>query len=291
MKTTVTEAAYAKLNLTLDVLEKLEDGYHSIKSIMQSVQLCDQVTLTRTDGTDVKLTSNVDTIPLDESNTAMAAVRAFEAQTGTTVGGLEIHIEKNIPVECGVGGGSSDAAAVLRGLNELYETNLPRVELAKIASGVGSDVPFCVFKDTSIVSGMGNEVEAVPGLSDCWFVLCKPDFNLSTAEMYERLDGVEPATKPDHPGMIMALGALSWANDIASVAKRVENVFEVVLTGEERDAVADIKETLLDNGALGAAMSGSGPMTFGIFDDEAAAKKAADALQAKYKDVFLTEPV
>ena len=290
MKTTVTEAAYAKLNLTLDVLKKQDDGYHTIKSIMQSVQLCDQVTLTKTEGTEVKLTSNVDTIPLDESNTAMAAVRAFENKTERKVEGLEIHIEKNIPVECGAGGGSSDAAAVLRGLNELYETNLSRVELAKVAGNVGSDVPFCVMKNTSIVGGTGDEVEELPGLDDCWFVLCKPDFSLSTADMYERLDGVEPATRPDHAGMIMALGALSWANDIASVAKRVENVFEVVLTGEERDAVADIKETLLDNGALGAAMSGSGPLTYGIFDNEEAAKKAVEALQAKYKDVFLTEP-
>lgn len=287
MKTTVTEAAYAKLNLTLDVLEKLEDGYHKIKSIMQSVQLCDQITLTKTDGTDVTVTSNVDTIPLDESNTVIAAVRAFEKKTEIKVEGLTIHIEKNIPVECGAGGGSSDAAAVLRGLNEMYETGLPRYELAKIGIEVGSDVPFCIFKDTSIVDGKGDEVEAVPGLSDCWFVLCKPDFTLSTAEMYERMDGVEPAAKPDHAGMIMSLG---W-DDIPSMAKRVANVFEVVLTGEERDAVADIKETLLDNGALGAAMSGSGPLTFGIFSDEAAAKKAAEALQAKYSEVFLTEPV
>lgn len=291
MKTTVTEPAYAKLNLTLDVVEKLEDGYHSIKSIMQSVQLCDQVTLTKTDGTGVKLTSNVDTIPLDESNTAMAAVRAFAAKTDVSVEGLEIHIEKNIPVECGAGGGSSDAAAVLRGMNELYETGLPRYDLAKIGADVGSDVPFCVYGETSMVEGMGNTVDSLPGLEGCWFVLCKPDFTLSTAEMYERMDGVEPASKPDHAGMILALGALCWAEDIGSIAKRVENVFEVVLTGEERDAVADIKETLLDNGALGAAMSGSGPLTYGIFDSEATANKAADALRQKYSEVFVTEPV
>ena len=287
MKTTVTEAAYAKLNLTLDVLDKVESGYHTIKSIMQSVELCDQITLTKTDGADVAVTSNVDTIPLDETNTVMKAVRAFEKKTEIKVEGLTIHIEKNIPVACGAGGGSSDAAAVLRGLNELYETGLPRYELASAGLDVGSDVPFCVFRDTSIVEGIGAQVESLPGLPDCWLVLCKPDFSLSTAEMYKRMDEVEPASKPDHVTMIVALG---WG-DMKAIGSRLENVFEVVLTGEERDAVADIKEILLNNGALGAAMTGSGPMTYGLFTDEDAAKKAVEALKEKYSEVFLTHPI
>lgn len=287
MKTTVTEKAYAKINLTLDVLEVREDGYHALKSVMQTVDLCDLVTLTKTETDGVVVTANVDNVPLDESNTVVAAVKAFEKKTGAAVGGLTIHLEKNIPVAAGVGGGSSDAAAVLRGLDSLFGTNMPVSELAKVGLDVGSDVPFCVYGGACVVEGRGEQVGRLTGLSPCWIVLCKPDFSLATKEMYQRIDGVELTSRPD--AVTVMLG-LEW-EDVEAVAKRVLNVFEEALTDEERKAVSSIKDTMLGCGAAGAAMSGSGPLVYGIFTDEIEAKKAVDTLQGTYSNVFLTEPV
>ncbi|MDY4953637.1 MAG: 4-(cytidine 5'-diphospho)-2-C-methyl-D-erythritol kinase [Candidatus Onthomonas sp.] len=288
MKTTVTEVAYAKVNLTMDVLEPRPDGYHDVKSVMQEVQLCDKVTLTRTDDDKLVLTSNVDTLPLDEDNTIIKAVRAFEKETGASVGGLSIHLEKNIPVEAGVGGGSSDAAAVLRGLDELYGRNKPLVEQTGMAAEVGSDVPFFLYGGTCIVEGKGDVVGRLAGLPDCWFVLCKPDFSLSTAEMYKRVD--DQKLSDDRPDSLSVMLGLEW-QELEFVAKRVGNVFEQVLTEEEQKAVSGIKETLLSCGAMGASMSGSGPLVYGIFEGEEEAKKAVDALKATYSQVFLTQSV
>lgn len=288
MKTTVTEVAYAKVNLTMDVLEPRPDGYHDVKSVMQEVQLCDKVTLTRTDDDKLVLTSNVDTLPLDENNTIIKAVRAFEKETGASVGGLSIHLEKNIPVEAGVGGGSSDAAAVLRGLDELYGRNKPLVEQTGMAAEVGSDVPFFLYGGTCIVEGKGDVVGRLAGLPDCWFVLCKPDFSLSTAEMYKRVD--DQKLSDDRPDSLSVMLGLEW-QELEFIAKRVGNVFEQVLTEEEQKAVSGIKETLLSCGAMGASMSGSGPLVYGIFEGEEEAKKAVDALKATYSQVFLTQSV
>lgn len=288
MKTTVTEVAYAKVNLTMDVLEPRPDGYHDVKSVMQEVQLCDKVTLTRTDDDKLVLTSNVDTLPLDEDNTIIKAVRAFEKETGASVGGLSIHLEKNIPVEAGVGGGSSDAAAVLRGLDELYGRNKPLVEQTGMAAEVGSDVPFFLYGGTCIVEGKGDVVGRLAGLPDCWFVLCKPDFSLSTAEMYKRVD--DQKLSDDRPDSLSVMLGLEW-QELEFIAKRVGNVFEQVLTEEEQKAVSGIKETLLGCGAMGASMSGSGPLVYGIFEGEEEAKKAVDTLKATYSQVFLTQSV
>ena len=288
MKTTVTEVAYAKVNLTMDVLEPRPDGYHDVKSVMQEVQLCDKVTLTRTDDDKLVLTSNVDTLPLDEDNTIIKAVRAFEKETGASVGGLSIHLEKNIPVEAGVGGGSSDAAAVLRGLDELYGRNKPLGEQTGMAAEVGSDVPFFLYGGTCIVEGKGDVVGRLAGLPDCWFVLCKPDFSLSTAEMYKRVD--DQKLSDDRPDSLSVMLGLEW-QELEFIAKRVGNVFEQVLTEEEQKAVSGIKETLLSCGAMGASMSGSGPLVYGIFEGEEEAKKAVDALKATYSQVFLTQSV
>lgn len=288
MKMTVTEVAYAKVNLTMDVLEPRPDGYHDVKSVMQEVQLCDKVTLTRTDDDKLVLTSNVDTLPLDEDNTIIKAVRAFEKETGASVGGLSIHLEKNIPVEAGVGGGSSDAAAVLRGLDELYGRNKPLVEQTGMAAEVGSDVPFFLYGGTCIVEGKGDVVGRLAGLPDCWFVLCKPDFSLSTAEMYKRVD--DQKLSDDRPDSLSVMLGLEW-QELEFIAKRVGNVFEQVLTEEEQKVISGIKETLLGCGAMGASMSGSGPLVYGIFEGEEEAKKAVDALKATYSQVFLTQSV
>lgn len=287
MKTTVKEQAYAKINLTMDVLEKQLDGYHEIKSVMQALQLCDEITLTKTEGADLVLTSNWDTIPLDETNTAAKAVRAFENKTDVSVGGLTIHLEKKIPVEAGVGGGSSDAAAVLRGLNQMYETNLSHWELAELGEKVGADVPFCVYGNTAFVEGKGERVQPLIGLPACFIVLCKPDFSLSTTEMYQRIDEMEVENRPDVVGVLLGT---EW-EDVQAIAKRVSNVFEVAVPQEEKDVIAEIKKTMLDQGAIGAAMSGSGPLVYGIFTSNEKAKAAADALKATYSEVFLTQPV
>lgn len=287
MKTTITERANAKINLTLEVLEKRSDGYHNLKSVMQSLQLCDEITLTRTGDGEVIVTSNQNGIPLDKTNTVAAAVGAFAEKTGVTVGGLTIHIEKKIPVAAGLAGGSSDAAAVLRGLNVLCETGLAPWKMAEIGMSVGSDVPYCVYSSCAIVEGKGERVSQLPGMPPCWIVLCKPGFSLSTPEMYRKMDKLELTVRPKTANVLRGLRH----QDLDVIAKHMGNVFEEVLTEEQRYVVDGIKKAMLDAGAIGALMSGSGPTTYGIFTELAAAEKSMEPLRQAYREVFLTQPV
>lgn len=287
----VEEKAYAKINLVLNIGDLRPDGYHDIQTIMQSLELHDDVTVEQTGGTGITVTASVDTIPTDESNLAAKAVKAFAAKTGVPADGLSIHIEKRIPVAAGLGGGSSDAAATLRALNVLYETNLSADELAEIGIEVGSDVPFCVHGGCAYVEGKGDMVVPTTPMPQCIIVIGKPDLAISTEKMYQRFDQAELPQRADHTPEIM-LG-LRWEN-LKAVAESVGNAFEQVLMKNERNTVDMMKEVMNQFGTLGTAMTGSGPAVFGIFDNELYARVASETLRQRLKgnpEIVETEPM
>ncbi len=284
---TWTEPAYAKINLSLDVLGKRPDGFHDLRMVMQSVSLHDDVTLTLGETERLVLASNVGYLPADERNIAVIAARAFARHTGADVERLSIRIEKRIPVCAGTAGGSSDGAAVLRGLNRLFETGLTLEELAKIGEEVGSDVPYCVLGGTALAEGRGERLKRLTALEPCFILLCKPQFPISTPELFHAIDSVRLRCRPDTAGILEALGA----QDLHGVARRMFNVFEQAMQGKRSGTIEEIKNTMIQAGALGACMSGSGPTVFGIFQDESCAAAAAEQLSASWPDTFLTTPV
>ena len=283
----ITVPAPAKLNLTLDILGTRPDGYHEMYMVMQSVSLYDQVSLELGSPGGVRAESGLSFLPSDKENLAVAAALAFREKAGQDWQDLKITIDKHIPVCAGTAGGSSDAAAVLRGLNQLTGTGYPSAELAELGERVGSDVPYCVMGGTALAQGRGELLTPLPSLPPCHIVLCKPRFSISTPELFKAWDKKKIRLHPDTKGVMEALEA----RDLSGVARRMYNVFEEVLSPYQRREIESIKNTLLQKGALGAVMSGSGPTVFGLFDGEDAAKEAVRLLRADYEDVFLTVPV
>ncbi|NLF34549.1 MAG: 4-(cytidine 5'-diphospho)-2-C-methyl-D-erythritol kinase [Clostridiales bacterium] len=279
--------ARAKLNLTLDVLDRRPDGYHNMRMIMQSVDLGDKITLETRPTGGLTVHTNMKFLPNDERNLAAQAALRFAAQTGKRWDGLHINVQKNIPVCAGMAGGSSDAAAVLRGLNELTGAGLDAEALAGIGAGVGSDVPYCLMGGTALAEGRGERLTPLPPLPACHIVICKPRFPVATPKLFERLRGRKLRCRPDTDGARRALEE----GDLPGVARRMYNVFEGVLQPRQEREVASIKHLLVNCGALGATMSGTGPTVFGLFNVEQQALAAAEALAVQYRDVFLTRPV
>jgi len=278
--------AYAKINLSLDVVSKMENGYHALRMIMEQVTLCDDIRLRPASGTGVRLETNLSYLPRDGRNIAVKAARIFFQETGIRNAALCIKIRKRIPVCAGLGGGSADAAAVLRALNRLYGTGLPAASLRELGERLGSDVPYCVSGGTALAEGRGERLTPLPALPPCHILLCKPGFSISTATLFRRIRLDRIRHRPDTAGLLQALEG----GDLAAVARRMYNVFEEVLGGE-RGEVEALKSALLDHGALGASMSGTGPTVFGIFDDREKAAAAFEALRAVYRECFLTENV
>ena len=282
----VTEVfACAKLNLSLDVLNKRPDGYHEMKMVMQTVSLRDRLTVEAGTGRPLEMRSNLGFLPADEHNLAAAAALALCRETGTDPGGLSIRLDKSIPVCAGMAGGSADAAAVLRGLNELLGLGLSQARLEEIGALVGSDVPYCVGGGTALAEGRGELLTPLPALPHCLVVLCKPSFSVSTPELFRALDGCRIRRRPDTAGLIDAL----TAGDLPGVARRMYNVFEDVLPQRRYQEVCAIKNSLIQHGALGASMSGTGPTVFGLFDRQQAAEDARAALAPIYRETFLVE--
>lgn len=277
--------AYAKLNLTLDILRRREDGYHDLQMVMQSVALCDRVCITPAEGPG-RMSTNLSYLPADGRNLAQLAAAAFRRATGLG-GEVDIAIEKHIPVCAGLGGGSSDAAAVLRAMNELTGAGLSPAQLAKIGEEVGSDVPYCVVGGTALAEGRGEILTPLPSLPHCFAAVCKPAFPVSTPQLFGRVDVRRIVRRPDTPGLIAALEA----GDLIGVARRLYNVFEDVMEPRRRGEIESIKAVMVDCGALGASMSGSGPTVYGLFEDERGAQEACGRLSELYKQVFLSETV
>ncbi len=281
----IIENAYGKLNLSLDVLSKREDGYHEMCMVMQTVSFCDTLSLTlRNDGV-IRVSTSLPYVPCDERNIAYKAAKVFFAGLGSELSGVDIDIKKCIPVGAGMGGGSSDGAAVLRGLNRLTGGRFSQKQLEKMGEALGSDVPFCVAGGTALATGRGEILTRIAPLPPCFIVICKPGFSNSTPALFSRLDSFQGKLHPDTPG----LRACIEDGDLKGAAQRMFNVFEEVLPSGH-DQVLSIKSALLEHGALGAVMTGTGSAVFGLFDNEEAAKAAKEELERSYRDVFLTVP-
>ena len=279
--------AFAKLNLTLDILGKREDGYHDLRMVMQSITLADTLILEENRGEGLRVSANLRFLPTGEKNLAAAAALRFWEALGRELEDLDIRIEKRIPVCAGMAGGSSDAAAVLRALNQRAGEPFSPKELARLGERVGSDVPYCVLGGTALAEGRGEVLTPLPPLPRCWVVACKPDFPISTPELFAQADRVKLRRRPDTAGLVAALEA----GDLGGVARRMYNVFEDVLPARLYTRVAEIKNILIQCGALGANMSGSGPTAFGLFDRLEAAQEARACLAQRYRDTFLCETV
>ena len=277
--------ANAKINLTLDILRKREDGYHDLQMVMQSVTLADELTVTPARGAQGEAVSDLHFLPTGGKNLAQMAAAAFRQAAGTG-GEVDVSIRKHIPVCAGLAGGSADAAAVLVAMNELSGAGLSAAELARIGERVGSDVPFCVAGGTALAEGRGERLTPLPPLPPCHIVICKPPFSISTPQLFSRVNVRRIVRRPDTAGMTAALEA----GDLAGVARRMYNVFEDVLEPRRLAAIREIEGVLIDCGALGASMSGSGPSVFGLFDSEHDACSALARLEESYRDVFLCAP-
>ena len=268
MKETFRREAPAKINLALDILGKRPDGYHALCSVMQTVSLCDTVELAE-GGEGFTLSMAGFTPPEGRKTLEQRAAEAFFARLGRAMPPLTVAITKRTPAYAGLGGGSADVAALLRILRDRYAPEMEDTTLESIGAEVGSDMPFCLRGGTALAAGRGEILTDLPPLPDCWIVLCKPPFPIPTPMLFARADSVAIRHRPDIPGMRKALEN----GDLEGVAGRLGNVFEEVLP-PECGAVFAIRDALLAAGALGAGMSGSGPMVFGIFREEGLARAA-----------------
>ncbi len=280
----VQARACAKLNLSLDVLGARVDGFHELRMVMQSCTLADDVAVESASAGDYFAHTNRTYIPTGDKNVAVKAARAYYDALGRE-GGAHITITKRIPVCAGLGGGSSDAAAVLRALNELNGGALSEARLAEIALSAGSDVPFCLMGGTALAEGRGEALTPLTPLPETDVVICMPHFSCSTPELFKRIDARRSRCHPDTAGLLKALEA----GDVRGVAQRMYNVFEDVLDSRAARQVRDIKLLLLDHGAFGAAMSGSGSAVFGLFPDTGTAQGARRAAAAICRETFLAK--
>ena len=274
---TVHEKAYAKLNISLDVGKRREDGFHEMTMVMQSISLADAVTVTLNDTGKVRARTSLPFIPGDERNLAVKAALCYLEAIGRQGQGALIEIQKAVPVGAGMGGGSSDAAAVLRAMNALFGHALRTGELEQLSCAVGSDVAFCVAGGTALATGRGEKLEALPALPDCAFVVCKPEFSISTPELFRKLDQMPLRRHPDTAGLMAAIRE----GQLGQVCRRMYNVFEDVDDRRMR-TVADIKSRLLDAGALGAVMTGTGSAVFGVFAPGQALEGVCAPLRREY---------
>ena len=284
--TTLYEGAFAKLNLTLDVLGKREDGYHDIKSVMQAISIRDDIEIDVGTGKPWCLKCDKEGVPTDERNLAWKAAKVFFDAVKQDPDGLEIRITKRIPSQAGMGGGSADAAAVLRALNRHYEYPFSVGALAELGVQIGSDVPFCVVCGTAMAEGRGEKLRKLADMPDCIFVVCKPQFSISTPDLFRKIDEKEIAKRPNHQAMESAL----LAGDLGKIAENLCNVFDPVVT-EEHLELNYIKSIFNSYGAVGYQMTGSGSAVFCIVPDFEFAAVICNMLKDNYPEVFIAKPV
>lgn len=284
--TTLYEGAFAKINLTLDVLGKREDGYHDLQSVMQTVSVRDDIEIDVGTGKPWRLLCDKEGIPCDETNLAWKAAKVYCDALGKDPNGLEIRITKRIPSQAGMGGGSADAAAVLRALNRHYDQPLSVFALAELGAQVGSDVPFCVVGGTCMVEGRGERLRKLPDLPECLFVICKPDFSVSTPDLYRKIDEVSIPKRPDNRAMESAL----LAGDLEKVCQNIHNVFDPVVSAEHPE-LNYIKSLFYQYGAAGYQMTGSGSACFAIVSEFEVAAVICSMLKDNYPNVFIAKSV
>lgn len=282
----ITVKAYAKINLGLDVLRKRPDGYHDVSMIMQTLNLHDTINIKKTKFCSITIRSNLYYLPTDKRNLVYKAVELF-CENHPIRSGLNIFINKRIPVAAGMAGGSADAAATLKGLNRLFQTGLSLEELMKLGVRLGADVPYCLLMGTALSEGIGEVLSPLVPMPDCYILLVKPDISVSTKYVYENLRLDEDIKHPDIPALLEALKE----NNIYKLAPLMENILESV-TIKEYPIINKIKAKMMDKEALTALMSGSGPTVFGIFDNQPKAEKAYRFFNSSGygKQVILTRP-
>lgn len=267
--------AYGKVNLGLDVLRRREDGYHEVRMIMQTVKLYDQITMGKNTTGKIRLTTNLPYLPTNEKNLVYRAIDIIRTNYHIS-DGVDADIDKHIPVAAGMAGGSTDAAAALVGMNQLFALGISQEKLMEYGAQLGADVPFCIMRGTVLSEGIGEILTPLPPMPNCWFVIVKPGFSMSTKYVYEHLTLDDSTVHPDIDGMIHAL----HEKDLSGITSRLSNVLEQV-TVRDYPAICRIKNTLMEMGALGSLMSGSGPTVFGIFTDKQAAYQASRRLGAQ----------
>lgn len=277
--------ALAKINLGLDILRKREDGYHEVRMIMQTIQMYDVLEIRRVKKPGISLSVNYPYIPNDERNLVYKAAKLlmdeFQVKSG-----VDIRLEKFIPVAAGMAGGSSDAAAALVGINRLFKLGLSEKDLMDRAVNIGADVPYCVMRGTALAEGIGEKLTRITPVPDCFVLIGKPGINVSTKAAYESLQLDKITTHPDIDGMIKDIEC----GNLLAMTEKMGNVFEPGIIGKY-PVIGEIKELMEAHGALKAMMSGSGPTVFGIFDDRKKMDAAAAALRESRlaKTVFATE--
>lgn len=278
--------AYAKINLGLDVIKKLQNGYHQVKMVMQSIDLWDELTLEKTES-GIVLTTDSGELPTDENNLVCKAARLMR-ETYSLKEGVKIHLQKRIPIAAGMAGGSTDAAAAMKGINRLFGLNVSDRELMRISVAVGADVPYCILGGAALAEGIGEVLTPLAPVPFFHVLVAKPDISVSTKYVYEHLDAAGIERHPDIDGMVNAIEKGS----LRGILNRMENVLETV-TVPAYPVIGSIKRKMLELGAAGSLMSGSGPTVFGIFPEEGTARYAYEQLKTESlaKQVFLTTPV
>ena len=276
--------ALGKINLGLDVLGRRPNGYHDVRMVMQTVYLYDQILLEKTDKEGISLKTNLFYLPVNENNLAYRAAKMLIDEFAIKEG-VHISLEKHIPVAAGMAGGSSNAAAVLYGMNRLFQLGLTDQELMERGVKLGADVPYCIMRGTVLAEGIGEELTPLPAMPKCHVLLAKPPISVSTQKVYEKLDAQEVTKHPDIDGILLGL----QTGDLKKITSSMGNVLENV-TITEYPQIERIKDVMKEEGALNAMMSGSGPTVFGLFDDKATAEQACEALRESKiaRTVFLT---
>ena len=278
----ITLKSRAKINLSIDVLGKRQDGYHLVEMIMQTIDLYDLIEINEKDNDQITIKSTSDEIPLDCNNLVYKAANLIK-KTFNINKGVEIHIKKNIPVAAGMAGGSSNAAAALVGLNKLWNLNLSNQQLEKIGLKLGADVPFCINGGAVLASGIGEELTPIKGLTkDVCILVCKPDLFVSTKEVYECIDSKDIDKRPNNKFLIECLKN----EDTRQFAENMFNGLEGV-TMDKHPVIQQIKDIMTNNRALGAMMSGSGPTVFGLYENREDAVKCKAILEKQFKQTFV----
>ncbi len=276
--------ALAKINLGLDVIGKREDGYHEVRMIMQTIHLYDQLEIKKVDGPGISMDANLDFLPLNENNLIVKAAKLMQ-ETYSMKEGVHVSLKKYIPVSAGMAGGSTDAAAVLYGMNELFGLGAKRQQLMELGVKIGADVPYCLMRGTALAEGIGEKLKSLPPVPKCPVLIAKPGINVSTKFVYEnlRLD-----RHTVHPNIDALLDAIR-AKDLHALSHNMGNILETV-TIHQYPVIEEIKEHMKAHGAINAMMSGSGPTVFGLFEDEKGAQKAYEAMKKARlaKQVYLT---
>jgi 4-diphosphocytidyl-2-C-methyl-D-erythritol kinase len=276
--------AYAKINISLDVVGKREDGYHLLRMIMQNIDLYDLINIEKA-ANGINISSNKPYIPIDERNLGYKAAKLFMEKYNLQ-GGVDINIRKSIPVAAGLAGGSTDAAAVLKGMRSIYDMDVSDEELMELGLKIGADVPYCIMGGTALCEGIGEKITPLKSFKDHIMIVVKPPFGVSTKEVYQSLDISRIYKHPDTEGLIQAVEE----NDLKYVCGSMKNILENV-TLRKHIILKDIKNEMLRMGALGAMMSGSGPTVFSFFDDMLKAQQCYDKFKMKYSEVFITRTI